>query len=87
MFVGGIPSDTTEDAVRALFSEFGTVRSIHLPSDDFTRKNRRIGWIEMEGNEARAAIAGLNGKSFGDHGKPMKVCFEDIRSAGKKRRR
>lgn len=75
MFVGNLPADANEDAVRKLFSEFGTVRSIHIATDVFTRKCRGFGFIEMEGHEARAAIAGLDGKSFGD--KTLRVRFED----------
>jgi len=85
MFVGNLPADATEDAVRALFSEFGTVRSIRLTVDVFTRKCRGFGFIEMEGHEARAAIAGLDGKTFS--GKSLRVKFEDPRAAGKRRRR
>ncbi len=85
MFVGNLSSDATEDTVRALFSEFGTVRSIRLASDIFSGKCRGFGFIEMEGHEARAAIAGLNGKTFS--GKSLKVKFEDPRVNRKRRRR
>ncbi len=88
MFVGNLPSDASEDGVRELFSEFGTVRSIQLASDVFTGRCRGFGFIEMEGHEARAAIAGLDGKTFG--GKSLKVRYEDTRGRGrgsKKRRR
>ena len=89
MFVGGLPSDASEDSIRELFSEFGTVRSIHLPVDVFTRKCRGFGFVEMEGHEARAAIAGLNGRSM-DGGKLLRVNFEEPRGnkrgGGKKRR-
>ncbi len=85
MFVGNLPADTSEETVRELFSEFGTVRSIHLTTDVFTGKCRGFGFIEMEGHEARAAIAALNGKTFG--GRPMRVSFDDKRSPyGRKRR-
>jgi len=86
MFVGNLPADTKEDAVRELFSEYGTVRSIRIASDVFTGKCRGFGFVEMEGHEARAAMAGLDGKTFG--GNLLKVRFEDEkRSAAKKKRR
>ncbi|MCP4700828.1 MAG: RNA-binding protein [Gammaproteobacteria bacterium] len=85
MFVGNLPSDASEESVTDLFSEFGTVRSIRLTTDVFTGKCRGFGFIEMEGHEARAAIAGLDGKTFG--GKSLRVRFEDPRvSRGRKRR-
>lgn len=86
LFVGSLPFDATEESVRALFSEYGTVRSINLVSDVFTGKCKGFGFIEMEGHEARAAIAGLDGKTItGD--RPLKVRFEDPKSSGKKGRR
>jgi len=77
MFVGNLPAEASEASVRELFSEFGTVRSIHVVADVFTGKCRGFGFIEMEGHEARAAVAGLDGKAFGD--KRIKVRFEDPR--------
>jgi RNA recognition motif-containing protein len=84
IFVGNLPQDTSEEDVRTLFSEFGTVRSIRLVADVFTGKCRGFGFIEMEGHEARAAIAGLDGKSFGD--KPLRVRYEDTRKIRGRRR-
>lgn len=85
MFVGNLPTDASEQTVGELFSEFGKVRSIHLVTDVFTRKCRGFGFIEMEGHEARAAIAGLDGKTFG--GKSLRVRFEDTdRRPGGRRR-
>jgi RNA recognition motif-containing protein len=86
MFVGNLPSDASEESIRELFSEFGTVRSIRVNYDIFTGKCRGMGFIEMEGHEAKAAIAGLDGKSFG--GNLLKVRPEDPRkSASRSRRR
>lgn len=71
MFVGNLAPETTETELVAVFTEFGKVRSIKLMQDVFSGKCKGFGFIEMEGHEARAAIAGLNGK---DHrGQPMKV--------------
>ena len=64
MFVGGLPLESTEETVTEMFTEYGKVRSIKLASDVFTGKCKGFGFIEMEGHEARAAIAGLNGRSW-----------------------
>ena len=88
IFVGNLPENATESTVTELFTEFGKVRSIHLVQDVFTRSCKGFGFIEMEGHEARAAIAGLDGKMH--EGKPLKVKFEEIRDKGRgkgKRRR
>ncbi|MDD5321577.1 MAG: RNA-binding protein [Methylococcales bacterium] len=75
LFVGNLPSDATEESVQALFSEYGKVRSIQLVADIFSGKCRGFGFVGMEGHEARAAIAALDGNLY--HGKPLKVKFEE----------
>ncbi len=75
LYVGNLPSEATEESVTTLFSQYGTVRSIQLISDIFSGKCRGFGFIGMEGHEARAAIAGLDGNMY--NGKPLKVKFED----------
>lgn len=74
LFVGSLPASTSEKDLETLFSEFGTVRSCKLVMDVFSGQCKGFGFIEMEGHEARAAIAGLNGKDF--NGKSIKVGFE-----------
>ena len=83
LFVGNLPPSTSENDILTLFSQFGRVRSSKLVMDIFSGKCKGFGFIEMEGHEARAAIAGLNGKDF--NGKPMKVNFESPKS-GRRRR-
>ncbi|MFV2056089.1 MAG: RNA recognition motif domain-containing protein [Thiohalomonadales bacterium] len=85
IFVGSLPADATEESVNALFAEFGTVRSINLVMDVFSGKCKGFGFIEMEGHEARAAIAGLDGKMLGERN--LKVKFEEVRGKGKGGRR
>ncbi len=74
LFVGNLPSTTTEKDLQELFAEFGKVRSSKLVKDLFSGQCKGFAFIEMEGHEARAAIAGLNGKTF--NGNPLKVNFE-----------
>jgi RNA recognition motif-containing protein len=83
LFIGNLPSNTTDIELQNLFSEYGTVRSFRLVTDVFSGQCKGFGFIEMEGHEARAAIAGLNGKDY--KGKPMKVNFESPK-AGRRRR-
>lgn len=85
MFVGNLPADATEETVSSLFAEFGTVRSIKLATDVFSGKCKGFGYVEMEGHEARAAIAGLNGKLMGS--KNLKVGIDDKRKKGRGGRR
>lgn len=83
MFVGNLPTNATEDSVRTLFAPYGTVRSIRLASDVFSGTCKGFGFVEMEGHEARAAIAGLNGKTYGD--RYLKVQLEDDSRARRRR--
>jgi len=85
LFVGSLPTTTTEESLQALFSQFGTVHSINLVKDLFSGGCKGFGFLEMEGHEARAAIAGLDGKSFEGHN--LKVKFEEERKKGHKGRR
>lgn len=71
--------------MQELFSQYGTVHSIKLARDLFSGKCKGFGFLEMEGHEARAAIAGLNGKAF--EGNLLKVKFEEGRGKGHSTRR
>lgn len=83
MFVGSLAEDTTEQDIQELFSQYGTVRSITLATDVFSGKCRGFGFVEMEGHEARAAMAALDGKLF--KGRPVKVREEQPRIKGGRR--
>ncbi len=85
MFVGSLPPETSEENLRELFSQYGTVRSIDLAVDIFTRRCRGFGFVEMEGHEARAAMAGLDGKLY--NGNHLRVRFDDPKSKRGGRRR
>lgn len=82
IFVGSLPPSASEESLKDLFSQFGTVRSIKLVKDMFTNKCKGFAFLEMEGHEARAAIAGLNGKTF--EGNTLKVKYEEARSKGRR---
>ena len=84
MYVSNLPPDTNEEEIRNLFSQYGTVRELKLATDVFTGRCRGFGTVAMEGHEARAAIAGLNGKTV--DGKSLRVRFEDPKSRGRRRR-
>ena len=86
LFIGNLPQDATEDSVREMFTAFGTVRSISVASDIFTGKCKGFGFIEMEGHEARAAQAALDGNMVeGD--RSLRVRFDDPKAVrGRKRK-
>jgi len=80
LFVGSLPPTTTEESLTELFSPFGKVRSLKLAKDLFSGRCKGFAFLEMEGHEARAAMAGLNGKSL--DGYSLKVRFEQDKSNG-----
>lgn len=73
LYIGNLPFSTTEEELRAAFSEFGKVTDVRLPRDRETGRFRGFGFVTMASEaEAQAALA-MNGKDFG--GRPLKVNF------------
>jgi RNA recognition motif-containing protein len=67
LYVGNLSFSTTEIALRDAFSAFGTVASVNLINDRDTGRSKGFGFVEMNNDqEARAAIAGLDGKQLND---------------------
>lgn len=69
IYVGNLPLDTTEDELRKEFTEFGEVTSVTVMNDTYigSGQSRGYGYVEMPlKSEGIAAIAGLEGKMFGD---------------------
>lgn len=85
LFVGNLQPDASEASVRSLFSLYGTVRSVDIATDLFTGTCKGFCFVEMEGHEARAAQAALDGSP--QHGGSfLKVRFEQPRRGRKGRR-
>ncbi len=71
IYVGNMPYNKSENDVRDLFSEYGTVHSVKVISDMYTGQSKGFGFVEMDPEEAQAAIDNLNGVDFG--GRNIKV--------------
>jgi RNA recognition motif-containing protein len=64
IYVGNLSYDTTEDALRALFAEFGEVEAVRVITDRYTGRSKGFGFVEMTAEDAaQEAIGALNGKS------------------------
>ena len=84
LYVGNLPFDATSDQVRTAFEAFGPVHEVTLVTDQMTGRPRGFGFIDMDPEGARAAIAGLNSKDFG--GRDLKVSEARERKGGNGRR-
>jgi RNA recognition motif-containing protein len=65
IYVGNLPFSATTEEVEELFSGFGEVISVALPTDRETGRPRGFGFVEMEDNAANEAIRALDGTDFG----------------------
>lgn len=61
IFVRNLPSDASDTELTEMFEHHGKVFHVKLAQDVFTGKCRGFAEVQMEGHEARAAIAALNG--------------------------
>ena len=62
LHVGNLPYSVTEDQLRELFGQVGTVVSVTLPEERFTGRSRGFGFVEMENSaEAEEAIKKFDG--------------------------
>ncbi len=64
IYVGNLPFSATDDEVRNLFAEFGTVDDVHLVTDRESGRPRGFGFVEMS-DGADEAIQKLSGYDFG----------------------
>lgn len=71
IYVGNLPFTTTDEELRTLFSQHGTVESVSLPTDRETGRPRGFAFVEMSQADASRAIQSLNGKDLG--GRPLRV--------------
>ncbi len=72
LYVGNLPYSTTEDELRNLFSQAGTVTSVALIKDRDTGQSKGFAFVEMSNQvEAEKAISMFNGRSMGQ--REMKV--------------
>ncbi len=78
IYVGSLSFDTTEDTLKDLFSQAGTVDSASIVMDKFSGRSKGFAFVEMSSEEeAKKAIEMFNGKELDgrnivvDEAKPM----------------
>ncbi len=65
IYVGNLSYECSENDLKDLFSEYGSVASVKIISDQATGRSRGFGFVEYEsGANGNAAIEELNEKDF-----------------------
>ncbi len=82
LYVGSLSYSTTEDGLKDLFSQAGTVESASVITDKFSGRSKGFGFVEMSSeDEAKKAIEMFNGKDLDgrkiivDEARPMRKTF------------
>src|SRR5512138_2865724 len=67
LYVGNLSYDTTEEDIRNLFSQAGTVSEVALIKDRDTGTSKGFAFVTMSSqDEAKKAIEQFNGKTLGN---------------------
>ncbi|KPQ39114.1 MULTISPECIES: RNA recognition motif domain-containing protein [Cyanophyceae] len=67
VYVGNLSYEVTSEDLSDVFSEYGTIKRIHVPTDRETGRMRGFAFVEMEQeSEEAAAIEALDGAEWMD---------------------
>jgi RNA recognition motif-containing protein len=81
IYVGNLPFSSTEDELRALFEQHGTIESVAVITDRDTGRSRGFAFVEMaDADSADKAIQALDGRDFG--GRDLRVNEARDRNSG-----
>jgi RNA recognition motif-containing protein len=88
IYVGNLSYKATEDDLRTVFADYGTVKRVVLPTDRETGRMRGFAFVEMtEDAQEDSAISELDGAEW--MGRPLRVNKarpkEENRNGGMKR--
>ena len=66
IYVGNLPYETTEEDLKDLFAEFGSVSNARVITDKYTGRSKGFGFVDMPNQEeAEEAVKQLEGKIIG----------------------
>jgi len=72
LYIGNLPYSTTEEQLKELFAEAGTVESAAVITDKQSGRSKGFGFVEMSSeDEAAKAVELLDGKDI--EGRNLKV--------------
>ena len=76
LYVGNLPYSTTSSDLEALFKAHGAVVSAEVVADRDTGRSKGFGFVEMgTDDEAKAAIAALDGQDNGGRARPLGIPY------------
>lgn len=64
IYVGNLNYKTSEQTIKDLFEQYGTVHSVRLITDRETGRKKGFGFVVMDDNEAETAIKELDRKEI-----------------------
>ena len=79
LYVGNLPWGVTDEDLRSMFSDFGSVASAVVITDRETGRSRGFGFVELE-DGADQAIEAMNGQEV--QGRPLRVNEAQSKSRG-----
>ena len=82
IYVGNLPFSATENEIRELFGAHGTVHEVTVLTDRETGRPRGFGFVQMDDQEADAAIKALDGTDFGGRNLRVNEAHERKRRGG-----
>ena len=89
LYVGNLPFSVSENQLKELFSQFGTVESVKIVTDAYDGRSKGFGFVEMSTEEEASTCAqNLNGTELDgrsikvDLARPKEARPRDSRSGG-----
>ena len=82
IYVGNLDFDTTVDTLRDAFAEYGVVKDCTLPEDRDFGGSRGFGFVVMDSEDAKVALAELDGVEL--DGRVIRVTEADGRRGGRR---
>ncbi len=88
IYVGNLSYEVNQEDLSEVFTEYGTVKRVHIPSDRETGRPRGFAFVEMESEDnEQKAIDALDGAEWmGRDLKVNKAKPREDRSGGRNRR-
>lgn len=71
IYVGNLPYTMNDAELEALFAAYGSVQSAKVIQDRETQRSKGFGFVEMDDEGGREAVAQLNDSPIG--GRPLRV--------------